>query len=225
MWLVAGLGALMATVVVAEVHPRETASVTSMGAGPPAPRSIPLAATYAAAGFGYIITATYVTVIVRDAGLSRFVEASTWLLVGLSSLFSPGLWSVVRRRVGTVRGLTAALIVQAVGIAALVWRQDIIVSSLAAVCLGGTFMGITAMTLAEARARAGPHSAGVMAMLTTSYGAGQAVGPLAAGALAGSNDDLRRGSVLAIAVLVAGCVAIQSHPQRDRRARPHPPPG
>ena len=72
-----------------------------------------LAILYGLAGFGYIIVATYLPLMAKDAG-SPLLTAHLWTLVGLSIV--PGCfgWLWAAKRWGALPCLTANLLVQAI---------------------------------------------------------------------------------------------------------------
>ncbi len=75
--------------------------------------------------------------------------------------------------------------------------------SLAAVLLGGTFMGLTALGLLRGRELARGDPRPVMAALTVAFGVGQIVGP----ALAGVISDML-GSFMIPSLLAAGALVL-----------------
>ena len=74
----------------------------------------------------------------------------------------------------------------------------------AAAVFGGTFVGITALTLTLA-GRLAPHgSAGLIGALTAVYGLGQVIGPVLAGLIADRANGFARALVAAATVVLIG---------------------
>jgi hypothetical protein len=71
----------------------------------------------------------------------------------------------------------------------------------AALCVGGTFMVITMLSIQEARAVAGAGVVPLTAAMTAAFALGQILGPLAAGLLADAGLGFAGGLLLAGAVL------------------------
>ncbi len=163
----------------------------------------PLVVAYFFEGLGYIVTATFlVAIVAATPGLSSYAPYS-WVAVGLAAVPSTILWPLWARRIGSKRALLAAYAVQAVGILVSMHADTITEVLFAAITFGGTFMGIVAMTLAEGNQRL-PHNGNrAAAILTTSFGVGQILGPIAAGFLA----DLQQGFALPL-LLAAVCIMI-----------------
>jgi MFS family permease len=163
-----------------------------------------LVGAYGCLGLGYIIHATYLPTLVR--GLPQLAGFATlaWLVVGLAAAPSNPFWDWIARRVGRLRAMAAAFVLQAVGLLVpLVWVSvpGVLIAALA---LGGTFMGITALGLGEARAVAGAQAGRAVALMTASFGLGQIAGPPIAAALAGDSKNFLWPTVLASAVLLLG---------------------
>jgi MFS family permease len=169
-----------------------------------------LTIAYGLAGFGYIISATFLPVIARAA-----IAGSPWL-----DLFWPILGvgvvtgALLVTRVRTARDLRPLLAVcyllQALGIAIGLWWPTVGGFALGSFMLGLPFTTITFFALQEARRLrpAGAHS--FIGLLTVSYGAGQIAGPLlAASVLARSASPAQgfdRSLAIAAAALVSGAV-------------------
>jgi MFS family permease len=80
--------------------------------------------------------------------------------------------------------------------------------AIAAVALGGTFMGITALGLGHARALSGNQAGRAVALMTAAFGLGQIAGPPLAGALVGPDGSFLWPTLLASAVLLLGAVLV-----------------
>jgi Uncharacterised MFS-type transporter YbfB len=136
-----------------------------------------LALAYGIAGFGYIVTATFLPVIARAA-----LPGSPWL-----DLFWPifgagvvaGALLATRLRVsGDLRSLLAGCyVVQAAGIALSVWWPTLAGFAIGSLMLGVPFTAITFFAMQEVRRLRPVQSASTMGLLTAMYGIGQIVGP------------------------------------------------
>lgn len=141
-----------------------------------------LVLAYGLFGFGYVITATFIVVLVRDMEAVRPLGGLVWLLVGLAAVPSVALWTTFGLRFGRRPAFALACLLEAVGVLATVAWQDEPGILVGATLLGGTFMGITALGLAEARSVADDGGRAV-ALMTAAFGVGQIVGPAFAGIL------------------------------------------
>ena len=157
---------------------------------------------YGLFGFGYVITATFVSDMVRADPLLQPAEHWVWLCVGLTAAPSAPLWTWAGRRWGTERAFAAACLIEAVGVALSVsggmWRV-----LLGAGLLGGTFVGLTAMGLVKVRRLSGPDPRRNLALMTAAFGLGQMAGPTLAGVLHDSLGSYLVPSLLAVSALIA----------------------
>ena len=219
LWLASGLVSLAALAGVGWAVPRSgghsppTRHTNEAGSDVVPGRTrlpVVLIAAYGLFGFGYVITATFLVAIVRTTPEIARSEPVIWLLVGAAAIPSVAFWSWCARRVGTLRAFAIACLVEAVGVMASVLWLSFAGIVLAAVLLGGTFVGITALGLTGARERAGGNDTGrILALMTASFGLGQMVGPSFAGALydrLGSLvwPSLSASGALVLAALLAG---------------------
>ena len=136
-----------------------------------------LAVAYGLAGFGYIITATFLPVIARAA-----LPGSAWLdlfwpLFGAAVMVG-ALLSTRLRLTGDLRLLLAAgYVVQAMGVALSVWLPSLAGFTLGSVLLGLPFTAITFFAMQEVRRVRPAAVASTMGLMTAMYGIGQIVGP------------------------------------------------
>jgi uncharacterized protein (TIGR02265 family) len=172
----------------------------------PAPALRRLVVAYGLFGFGYVITATFLVAIVRGNAELRAAEPYVWLLVGLAAAPSVALWGRIARRIGSGRAYAVAAFLEALGVAASVLSPGVAGIVVAALLLGGTFMGLTALGLIEARRLASGDPRRTLARMTAAFGLGQILGPAAAGALSDATGSFVLPSLLAAAALLAAAV-------------------
>ncbi len=167
-----------------------------------------LFAAYGGEGFGYIIPATFMVATISAApALARFAGAS-WIVVGLVAMPSTLVWNEIGLRIGRARALVAALLVQALGVVAPEYAPNAAGALLAAVTLGATFMGITALGSALARELYPERSHTAIGALTVIFGVGQAVGPSAAAALVVRTGTYGHALTASAIVLAASAAAM-----------------
>ena len=213
LWLAGGILSLVAVLLVVTLIPNQRAvplpevrAAADSGVSGISAAMMRLAAAYFLFGFGYVITATFIVTIVRATPAIRPLEPMIWVIVGLAATPSVALWSWLARRSSTGTGFALAALTEALGVlASVAWpsKSGII---LAAVLLGGTFMGLVALGLMCARelARGDPRRA--IAWVTGAFGVGQIIGPVFAGALADRLGDLTIASYTAAAGLVIAAI-------------------
>jgi predicted MFS family arabinose efflux permease len=159
---------------------------------------------YGLFGFGYVITATFLVAIVRATPAIRDLEPVVWIVVGLAAAPSVWFWHLLGRRIGLATAFGVAALAEAVGVlASVVWPSEVGIC-IAAVLVGGTFMGLTALGLMRGRelaASGDPRR--VMAAMTGAFGVGQIVGPALAGAVSDVMGGFLLPSMAAAAALVA----------------------
>ena len=209
MWLASAALALVAAAGVVVTVPTEDAPSSTAAAAARSGYSTAfmiLAAAYFLFGFGYIITATFLIDIVRGSPAIRHLEAYAWVLVGLGAAPSVVLWGALGRRIGILPAFAVASLVEAAGVAASVlWLQTMGVV-IAALFLGGTFMGLTALGLIGARETGTGDPRGRIALMTASFSVGQILGPSFAGFAYDATGSLAMPSLIAVAALVVAAL-------------------
>jgi predicted MFS family arabinose efflux permease len=169
-----------------------------------------LVAGYGLFGFGYIVTATFLVAIVRQGAGGPLFEAWVWLATGLAILPSLWLWGLVVKRRGLRVACAVGCLAEIVGVVASVLVPGMAGPLLGGVLLGGTFVAITAFGLQAGRKLAGASPRRALALMTTSFGTGQILGPIAAGFVADRTGDFVLASLLAAAALLAAAVLVVS---------------
>ena len=205
LWLYSGLVSLIALAAAFWLVPREVKAEPSSAPARDREtnrRLTGLVIAYGLFGFGYVITATFISTMVRDSSDLRSVESVIWLVVGLAAVPSVALWTWIGRRLGDDRAFSIACLVEAVGVATSALSSDAFVVVASVALLGGTFMGITALGLTHARRLSTGDSRRSLALMTAAFGLGQMIGPTFAGFAYDFGDSFLTPSLAAAAALV-----------------------
>jgi MFS family permease len=136
-----------------------------------------LTLAYGTAGFGYIVTATFLPVIAREA-----LPGSPWLdmfwpIFGLG-VIAGALLSTRLKVSGDLRLLLAGChVVQAIGIFTSVMSPSLAGFAIGSLLLGLPFTVLTFLAMQEVRRLRPALAASYMGLLTAMYGIGQIIGP------------------------------------------------
>jgi predicted MFS family arabinose efflux permease len=210
MWLASGLLTLAAVPAVAllvpEAVPRPAGAVHT-ASGPPDRSSLArLSLAYGLFGFGYVITITFIVVIVRGSADAVRYEPLFWLVIGLAASPSVATWGAVARRIGVTKAYALASLLLALGVMASVASASTAALLLSAALVGATFMGVTSLGIIGARAFAGGEPGRWIAAATAAFGIGQIAGPIAAGYGYDATGSFVLPSAMAAAALGVGAV-------------------
>lgn len=165
----------------------------------------PLVVIYGLAGLGYIVTATYLPLLVRGS-LPNVDAAHVWAVFGLGAAPSCFLWHRIHERLGTRTALLTNLIIQAAGVALPTVAQSAAGYLLSALLVGGTFMGTVTIAMPAAQRVASKVRGNLMAIMTVVYGIGQIAGPMAANALYAQSHTFSSSLVAAAGALVVAAI-------------------
>ncbi|PUE47376.1 MFS transporter [Limnohabitans sp. 2KL-1] len=172
-----------------------------------------LALSYFAAGWGFVISATFtVTIVEREPALASH-GPWVWALVGLAAMPAVFVWDLVARRVGDIRALLFAYGLQTVAIVLPALSGSLAAALGAALGYGATFIGIVSLTLALVGRRAPSNPGKAMARLTLSYGAAQMLAPMVAGAMAQASGSFKGALWLTALVMLIGMALLATLPE------------
>ncbi|MEF2266292.1 YbfB/YjiJ family MFS transporter [Janthinobacterium sp. LS2A] len=215
MWLLlagvtalAGLAAAPAIAASGQATLAAPAQAAASALAPVAP--LPLVLIYGLAGFGYIVTATYLPVLV-GAALPGLNSAHVLAVFGLGAAPSCFLWHRLHERLGTRHALRLNLLLQALGVALPVLAPTAAGYLLSAILVGGTFVGTVTIAMPAAQraaVKAAKFGSNMMAIMTVVYGIGQIIGPVLAGSLYAQSHSfnsalLAAAGALLLAILVS----------------------
>ncbi|MGV8866535.1 MAG: YbfB/YjiJ family MFS transporter [Janthinobacterium svalbardensis] len=165
----------------------------------------PLVLIYGLAGLGYIVTATYLPVLVGTA-LPGLNSAHVWAVFGLGAAPSCFLWHRLHERLGTRRTLRLNLLLQALGVALPVLAPSAAGYLLSAILVGGTFVGTVTIAMPAAQRATVKAGTNMMAIMTVVYGVGQIIGPVLAGSLYAQSHSFNSALLAAAGALLLAIV-------------------
>ncbi|WP_114800501.1 YbfB/YjiJ family MFS transporter [Moraxella canis] len=164
-----------------------------------------LIGVYGLAGFGYIVTATYLPLLVQMA-LPKANIGHIWAAFGLSVIPSCFIWYLLRQRLGSRASLTLNMAMQALGVTLPLILPNTWGYVLSAVLVGGGFMGTVTLVMPIAQQLAKDSGKNLIAIVTVSYSAGQIIGPLISAKLYQWTHDFQASLVLAACALSLGAL-------------------
>jgi len=203
LWVASGVLSLLATFAVALLlrdHSTPRRTTHEHSAQLYSASLIRLIIAYGLVGFGYVITATFLVVIVRGTPTIRQFEPVIWVVFGLASAPSSAFWARVAVPLGIPRTFALACLTEAAGVAVSVLWPSKLGVFLAAILVGGTFVSLMALGMVRARVLAKSDPRRIIAYMTVAFGLGQIIGPSFAGVV---SDQLGSFTVPSIAAAVA----------------------
>jgi cyanate permease len=195
-------------VLVYVLVPEQQGPATVHGKGQFKPGLASLIVAYGLFGFGYIITATFLMAIVRDAESARQLEPVIWLVVGLTGAPSVALWMWVARRLGILSTFADACLAEAIGVSASVLWVSPVSLVISGMLLGGTFIALTALGLIGSRSFTTGDPRQVVGWMTAAFGAGQIIGPTFAGSLFDASGSFLSSSMTAVIALFLAALMV-----------------
>lgn len=191
--------------------------------GPPPPGRGWMAlfmAAYFCAGFGYVVSATFIVAIVERLPLLEGKGALVWVVIGVAAIPSCFLWDRIAAAWGQMPALLLSYGLQVVSILLPALSDGAAANMLSAVLYGGTFIGIVNLTLTLIGRSFPLNPAKAMARLTLSYSVAQIIAPAIAGAIAVQSGSYRGALIVAAWVMGLGMALLVALMIQNRR---HPP--
>ena len=162
-----------------------------------------LAFAYGMAGFGYIITATFLPVIARQALPGSAWLDMFWPLFGLSTMVGCLLATRISLRGDLRYVLAGCSAVQALGVVVPVWSSTLAGFVLGSLLLGVPFTAITFFAMQEVRRLRPLNAPSYIGLLTAVYGVGQISGPPLVAVLLRYTPSLGAGFTLSLEIAAA----------------------
>lgn len=187
---------------------------------PPHPRWMKLLiATYFCAGFGYVISATFIVAILEKLPVLAGKGGWVWVIVGVAAAPSCFLWDRIARARGEIAALLLAYGLQTVSIILPVVTADTALNLFGAALYGATCIGIVSLTLSLIGRRFPENPAKAMARLTLSYGAAQIIAPAMAGYIATATGSYRGALIVTAGVMGLGMLLLVALRKQEKSER------
>ena len=203
------LGCLLLVPALRWLPPPDTTGLTASGQKlqdkPPSPLYLRVfMATYFCAGFGYVVSVTFIVAIVNQlpglAGRGNLV----FLAIGIGAAPACINWDFIARRIGDLNALILAAVLQIAGILLPVVLPGLWAAMLGALLFGGTFIGMVSLVLSMAGRYYPGMPAKMMGKMTLSYGVAQIIGPAMTGMIGAQFGSYNAGLYVAAAVMALG---------------------
>lgn len=179
-------------------------------------------AAYFCAGFGYVVSATFIVAILERLPLLAGKGGWVWVVVGLAAAPACFVWDRIAHALGQIRALMLAYALQTLAIILPVVTAGAWLNVIGAVLYGSTFVGIVSLTLALIGRHFPANPAKAMARLTLSYGVAQIAAPAMAGYIAAATGGYQGALIVAAAVMIAGLLLLQAVRRLERPGQPGP---
>jgi MFS family permease len=209
-WLLFGA---LAAVLTALAWPHLRGAVQPPAATPPVGpaastgRVVLFVVAYGLAGLGYIVTATFLPVIARQALPGSVWLDLFWPLFGLAVAAGALLTLKVPVRWDRRRLLTACYGLQAAGVLLGAWWPSLAGFALGSLLLGLPFTAITLFAVQEVRRLRPADASAFIGWLTVAYGLGQIAGPPLVAALLARSATAGAGFVVALEIAAGALLA------------------
>lgn len=180
-----------------------------------------LIAAYFCAGFGFVISATFIIAILVKLPLLAGKGSWVWVIVGLAAAPSCFVWDRIASSVGQIRALKIAYGLQTVSIILPVMTDSAALNVMGAILFGATFVGIVSLTLTLIGRHFPANPAKAMARMTLSYGVAQVFAPAMAGYIATATGSYQGALIVTAVVMLGGMVLLQALMNEEKRNAHH----
>jgi predicted MFS family arabinose efflux permease len=203
------LGCLLLVPALRWLPPPDTSGLTTSGQKlqdqPPSALYLRVfMAAYFCAGFGYVVSVTFIVAIVNQLpGLDGWGNL-VFLAIGIGAAPACINWDFIARRTGDLNALILAALLQIVGILLPVLVPGLGSAMLGSLLFGGTFIGMVSLVLSMAGRYYPGMPAKMMGKMTLSYGVAQIIGPAITGQIGAQFGSYNAGLYVAAAVMALG---------------------
>ena len=203
------LGCLLLVPALRWLPPPDTSGLTTSGQKlqdqPPSALYLRVfMAAYFCAGFGYVVSVTFIVAIVNQLpGLDGWGNL-VFLAIGIGAAPACINWDLIARRTGDLNALILAALLQIVGILLPVLVPGLGSAMLGSLLFGGTFIGMVSLVLSMAGRYYPGMPAKMMGKMTLSYGVAQIIGPAITGQIGAQFGSYNAGLYVAAAVMALG---------------------
>jgi MFS family permease len=163
---------------------------------------------YLGAGFGYVVSATFIVDMIESVKALRGSGELAFLVIGIAATPACIIWDLVARQTGVINALLYAYALNIVGIILPALSDSLVLVLLGSILFGGTFIGIVSLVLTMAGRFYPTKPAKLMGKLTIAYGIAQIIGPAIAGYIAETTGHYTSALYMACGFMVLGSIML-----------------
>ena len=218
-WLALGFSATLVSALIWRVFGAApaavgTAPVAHRGSGSAIPEFWRYVFCHGAFGLGYIIPATFLPLMAKQAISAPAVFGWAWPAFGAAAVVSTLIAAKLQELIGRRNVWVLGNVVMAIGSLLPIAWPGLAGILLAALCVGGTFMVLTMVGMQEARRVAGDRARMLMAAMTSAFAVGQIAGPLLVASLARREGGFSMALAIAALPLIAAAYVLHTTEER-----------
>ena len=172
-------------------------------------------AAYFCAGYGYVVSATFIVDIVEGLPALKGHGQQVFIILGLAATPAVLLADRVARKWGYLRTLFLAYTLQIVGIILPTLSDNLLVIAISAILFGATFVAIVSLVLTMAGHFYPSNPAKFMGKMTLTYGVAQIIAPASTGLLAAWLGNYNFGLYLSAGTMLIGSLLVTYLIKRD----------
>ncbi|MFV5902169.1 YbfB/YjiJ family MFS transporter [Staphylococcus gallinarum] len=164
---------------------------------------------YFCEGAGYIITGTFLVVIVKSIPQFADFASLSWMFVGLGAIPSTVLWSMIADKITREKAIYLAFTLQIIGVCLPIFSHNIVSIIISSILFGGTFLGLTTLFLSQGQTMMYRFNTktNFVAALTVIYSVGQMIAPSISGVLIGESGNYNLALGFATVILLVGLIS------------------
>jgi len=178
-----------------------------------------LEGAYFCAGFGYVISATFIVAMLEQIPALSGKGSWIWVIVGALAAPSCFIWDRIAAAMGQTPALLLAFVIQIAAFLLPVVDGGAAANLASAVLYGGTFVGIVSLSLSIVGRNAPANPAKAMARLTVGYGVAQIIAPAMTGYMVDSSGSYAGPLGVAAIVMAAGALLLLKMIARENAGR------
>lgn len=167
-----------------------------------------LIVAYCCAGYGYVVSATFIVDIVEGLPTLKGHGQHVFIVLGLAATPAVLIWDRIARKLGYLKSLLLAYIVQIISIALPATTENLITIGISAMLFGGSFVACVSLVLTMAGHFFPSNPAKFMGKMTVAYGGAQMVAPALTGQLVAWSGNYNLGLYLSASIMLLGAVLV-----------------
>ncbi len=159
---------------------------------------------YFCAGYGYVVSATFIVDIVEGFEALQGKGPLAFVIMGIAAMPAALFWDRVARKVGYLKALLGTYGLQIFGIMIPALSDSLLLILLSTLIFGGTFVACVSLILTMAGQFYPSNPAKFMGKMTLAYGVAQILAPVCTGYLAEALGNYSVGLYISTAVMLIG---------------------